>query len=90
MKIHPGSNYFNVVTVICNFAIVKQQLERVTDLLVQLLQGANLNSNGAQPVDAAPPGNNQHIIILGDLYDTGDGPVLDTAEKYNRLEKRST
>ena len=45
--------------------LVIQQLERMTNLLVQLLQGAYLNNNGAQAADASFPVNSQDIIILG-------------------------
>ena len=71
-------------------ADVKQQLERMTEMLNQLLQGTNSNNNGAQATDALVPANNLDIIILGGSYATGDERVLYTAEKYNMLEKKST
>ncbi len=71
-------------------ADVKQQLERITEMLNQLLQGTNLNNNGTQAADAPVPANNQDIIILGGGYATGNERVLYTAEKYNMLEKKST
>ena len=71
-------------------ADVKHQLGTLMDMLHQLLQGANLNNNGAQAADAPLPANKQDIIILGGWYRTGDEPVLNTAEKYNMLEKKST
>ncbi len=71
-------------------ADVKQQLESVTEMLNQLLQGTNLNNNAAQAANAPVPANNQDIIILGGWYAPGDERVLNTAEKYNMLEKKST
>ncbi len=71
-------------------ADVKQQLERMTEMLNQLLQGTNLNNNGAQAADAPVPANNQDIIILGGWYAPGNERVLYTAEKFNMLEKKST
>ncbi len=70
-------------------ADVKQQLERMTVMLNQLLQGTNLNNNDAQAADAPVPANNQDIIILGGFY-APEESVLKTAEKYNMLEKKST
>ncbi len=71
-------------------ADVKQQLERMTEMLNQLLQGTNLNNNGAQAADAPVPANNQDIIILGGWNAPGVKNVLNTAEKFNMLEKKST
>ena len=69
-------------------ADVNQQLARVTDLLVQLLQGANLNNNGAQAADGPLPANKQDII-LGRWYAKENEAVLNIAEKYNMLGKKS-
>ncbi len=71
-------------------ADVKQQLERVTEMLNQLLQGTNLNNKGAQATDASVPANNQDIIILGGWYCPENEKVLNTVEKYNMLQKKST
>ena len=71
-------------------ADVKQQLERMTEMLNQLLQGTNLNNNGAQAADASVPANNQDIIILGGCNGPEDEKVLNTAETFNMLEKKST
>ncbi len=71
-------------------ADVKQQLERVTEILNQLLQGTNLNNNGAQAAGAPVPTNNQDIIILGGWYCPKNKKVLNTAEKFNMLENKST
>ncbi len=71
-------------------ADVKQQLERVTEMLNQLLQGTNSNNNGAQAADAPVPANDQDIIILGGFNAPGVENVLTTAEKFNMLEKKST
>ena len=71
-------------------ADVKQQLERMTEMLNQLLQGTILNNNGAQAADAPVPASNQDIIILGGWYALADAKVLNTAERYNMLEKKST
>ena len=71
-------------------ADVKLQLDRLANMLVQLLQGANSNDNGAQGAVAPLPVNNQDISILGGWYGKGDKPVLNSAEKYNMLEKKST
>ncbi len=69
---------------------VNQQLERMTEMLNQLLQGANLNTNGAQAAHAPVPANNQDIIILGGWYAPGGKSLLNTAEKFNMLENKST
>ena len=71
-------------------ADVKQQLERLTDMLNQLLQGAHLNNNGAHAAGGPLPANNHDIFILGGWCGKGVEAVLNTTEKYNMLEKRST
>ncbi len=71
-------------------ADVKQQLESVTEMLNQLLQGTNLNNNAAQAADAPVPANNQDIIILGGWYAPENEKVLNTVEKFNMLENKST
>jgi N-acetylneuraminic acid mutarotase len=71
-------------------AEVKKQFERMTVMLNQLLQGRNTNSNGPQALDPPVPVNNQDIIILGGWYTRGTQYVLNTVEKFNILEGKST
>ena len=71
-------------------ADVKQQLKTLTDMLNQLLQGANLNNNVAQAADGPLPANSREIIILGGWCVKGVEAVLTITEKYNMLEKKST
>ena len=71
-------------------AEVRGQFERVTEMLNQLLQGRNVNNNGAQAMEPLVPANDQDIISLGGRY----GPVCDeitnTVEKFNIVEGKST
>ncbi|XP_028414546.1 spermatocyte protein spe-26-like [Dendronephthya gigantea] len=72
---------------------VKQQLERLTELMNRLLQGNNLNNNinGASAMEPATVENNQDIIIIiGGWYGSGRDEVLNTVEKYNIVEGKST
>ncbi len=69
---------------------VREQFERVTEMLNQLLQGRTVNNNGAQAMEQLVPANDQDIIILGGR----SGPVCDeitnTVEKFNIEEGKST
>ena len=69
---------------------VNQQLEIVTDLLVQLLQETNVNNNGVYAADSLPPFYCQDIIIVGGWYGKGNEAALNSAEKYSMLVERST
>ena len=69
-------------------AEVRKQFERMTKMLNQLLQGSNVNNNGAKVIDPAVPANNQDIIILGGYY--APGGILNTVEKFNIVEGKST
>jgi N-acetylneuraminic acid mutarotase len=73
-------------------AEVKKQFERMTVMLNQLLQGRNTNNTatGAQAFDRPVPVNNQDIIILGGWYARGMQNVLNTVEKINIVEGKST
>ncbi|XP_028414541.1 E3 ubiquitin-protein ligase NRDP1-like [Dendronephthya gigantea] len=73
-------------------AEVKQQLERMTEMMNQLLQGNNLNNNikGASAMEPATVENNQDVIIIGGWYESKDSEVLNTVEKYNIVEGKST
>jgi hypothetical protein len=62
---------------------VKQQLERLTDMLNRSLLESGSNNNRGE---AAPPRSKQEIIIIGGWC--GD-TVLNTVEKY-RLDEKST
>ncbi|XP_028414698.1 kelch-like protein 23 [Dendronephthya gigantea] len=73
-------------------AEVKQQLERMTEMMTQLLQGNNLNNNinSASAMEPATVENNQDVIIIGGWYESKDSEVLNTVEKYNIVEEKST
>jgi hypothetical protein len=71
-------------------AEVSQQFQRMTEMLNQLLQGKNVNNNGAQAIGPAVPANNQDIIILGGEYGSGKDKILNTVEKFNIAEGTST
>ena len=71
-------------------AEVSQQFQRMTEMLNQLLQGKNVNNNGAQAFGPAAPANNQDIIILGGQYGSGNDKILNTVEKFNIAEGTST
>ncbi|XP_028414690.1 kelch-like protein 5 isoform X2 [Dendronephthya gigantea] len=73
-------------------AEVKQQLERMTEMMNQLLQGNNLNNNinGASAMEPATVENNQDVIIIGGWYGSGSDKILNTVEKYNIVEGKST
>jgi hypothetical protein len=71
-------------------AEVRNQFERMTEMLNQLLQGSNVNNNGTQALDPPVPVNNQDIIILGGFYAPGDESVSNTVEKFNIVEGKST
>ena len=70
---------------------MRQQFEKMMIMVQQALQGSNVNNNGAQAIDPAVPDNNQNIIILGGRKGhTGKDNVLNTVEKYNIVEGKST
>ncbi len=71
-------------------AEVREQFERVTEMLNQLLQGRNVNNNGAQAMEPLVPANDQDIIILGGRSEDGKDAVLNTVEKFNIVEGKST
>ena len=71
-------------------AEVSQQFQRMTEMLNQLLQGKNVNNNGAQAIGPAVPANNQDIIILGGRCGPGMDKILNTVEKFNIPEGTST
>jgi N-acetylneuraminic acid mutarotase len=62
----------------------------MTEMLNQLLLGKNVNNNGAQAVGLAVPANNQDIIILGGRCGQVKDDILNTAEKFNIAEGKST
>ncbi len=72
-------------------AEVREQFERVTEMLNQLLQGRNVNNNGAQAMEPLVPVNDQDIIII---LGGRSGPTWDeatnTVEKFNIVEGKST
>ncbi len=61
-------------------AEVREQFERVTEMLNQLLQARNVNNNGAQAMESLVPANVQDIIILGGRSKDGEDGVLNTVE----------
>ena len=71
-------------------AEVREQFERVTEMLNQLLQGRNANNNGAQAMEPLVPVNDQDIIILGGHNGPTWDEVTNTVEKFNIVEGKST
>ena len=71
-------------------AEVREQFERVTEMLNQLLQARNVNNNGAQAMEPLVPANDQDIIILGGRSKDGNDGVLNAVEKFNIVEGEST
>ncbi|XP_028414499.1 E3 ubiquitin-protein ligase PDZRN3-B-like [Dendronephthya gigantea] len=73
-------------------AEVKQHFERMMKMMNQLLQGNNLNNNinGASAMEPATVENNQDVIIIGGRYGSKVFEVLNTVEKYNIVEGKST
>ena len=71
-------------------AEVREQFERVTEMLNQLLQGRNVNNNGAQAMEPLVPANDQDIIILGGRSGPTQEEVINTVEKFNIVEGKST
>ena len=67
---------------------MKQQFEKMMIMVQQVLQGRNVNNNGAQAIDPAVPDNNQDIIILGGY--SGPKKISKTVEKYSIAEGKST
>ncbi|XP_028415431.1 ras guanine nucleotide exchange factor F-like [Dendronephthya gigantea] len=79
-----------VVKMEVSFEVIKQQMERLEGLLGHLFQENIVNRNGAQATDPRIPTNNQDVIILGGWYAFRSTSPLNTVEKYNIVEKRST
>ncbi|XP_028416194.1 kelch domain-containing protein 8B-like [Dendronephthya gigantea] len=73
-----------------DFQVIKQKFERVEGLFVKLFQENIVDRNGAQATDPTISTNNQDVIILGGWYSVAYAPPLNTGEKYNIVEKRST
>ena len=71
-------------------AEVKKQFERMTEMLNQLSEGRNINNNGARALDPPVPDTKQDIIILGGWYAPGNERILNTVEKFNIVEGKST
>ena len=69
---------------------MKRQLEKMTMMINQALQGNNLNNNGgAEVIDPAVPVRNQDIIIVGGFYAPGLESVSNT-ETFNIVKGNST
>ncbi len=71
-------------------AEVREQFERVTEMLNQLLQGRNVNNNGAQAMEPTVPANDQDIIILAGRSGLALDKVTNTVEKFSIEEGKST
>ena len=71
-------------------AEVREQFERVTEMLNQLLQGCNVINNGAQAMEPLVPADDQDIIVLGGRSGDGKDGVTNTVEKLNIVEGKST
>ena len=70
---------------------MKRQIEKMTMMINQALQGNNLNNNGgADAIDPAIPARNPNIIIVGGFYALGLENVSNTAETFNIVKGKST
>ena len=69
---------------------MKEQFQEMMKMVKQALQGNNLNNYGAQALDQTVPVKSKDIIILGGFYAPGIGNTLDTVEKYNIEEAKSS
>ena len=70
---------------------MKRQLEKMTTMTNQALQGNNLNNNGrAKAIDPVVPIKNQDIIIVGGWNAPGLISVSNTADTFNIVEGKST
>ena len=69
---------------------MRRQLEKMTMMINQALQGNNLNNNGGgEAIDPAIPDRNQDII-LGGYSALGLENVSNTVETFNIVEGKST
>ena len=70
---------------------MKRELEKMTMMINQALQGNSLNNNGgAEVIDPVIPVRNQNIIIVGGWYALAKQSVSNTAETFNMVEGKST
>ncbi|XP_028414708.1 TNF receptor-associated factor 5-like [Dendronephthya gigantea] len=69
---------------------MKEQFEKIMMMMNQTFQRNNTNKNGASAMNQTGPVNNQDVIIIGGRYGSGSGEVLNTVEKYNIVEGKST
>ena len=74
---------------------VREQFKTVTDMLNELLQARNVNNSGAQAtlettLAMNPANNNKDIIILGGWCASENDKTLNTVEKFNIVEGKST
>ena len=70
---------------------MKRQLEKMTTMINEALQGKYLNNNGgAEAIDPAVPAKNQDIIIVGGFYAIGFEYVSNMVETFNIVEGKST
>ena len=70
---------------------MKRQLEKMSMMINQALQGNNLNNDGgAEVIDPAVAARNQDIIVLGGYCAPGLESVSNTAETFNIVEEKST
>ncbi|XP_028414527.1 kelch-like protein 5 isoform X2 [Dendronephthya gigantea] len=69
---------------------MREQFERIMTMMNQTFQGNNKKKNGASATNHTGPVNNQDVIIIGGWYGLGSDKVLNTVEKYNIVEEKST
>ena len=69
---------------------MKEQFQEMMKMVKQALQGNNLNNYGAQALDQTVPVKSKDIIILGGYYTPDIKNILDTVEKYNIEEAKSS
>ncbi|XP_028414522.1 kelch-like protein 13 [Dendronephthya gigantea] len=69
---------------------MREQFERMMIMMNQTFQGNNTNKNNACAMNHAGPVKNQDVIIIGGEYGPGNDNVLNTVEKYNIVDGKST
>ena len=69
---------------------MKEQFEEMMKMVKQALQRNNLNNYGAQALNQTVPVKSKDIIIIGGYYTRNFENTLDTVEKYNIEEAKSS
>ncbi|XP_028414532.1 kelch-like protein 5 isoform X2 [Dendronephthya gigantea] len=69
---------------------MREQFERIMMMMNQTFQRNNTNKKGASAMNHTTPVNNQDVIIIGGRCGPGSDELLNTVEKYNIVQGKST